>query len=332
MRLFDIVQRHRRRPKTRGQSLVEFALILPIMLLFVAAILDLGRVFYATVTLENSAREGAFQAAQTPESFDQGQPCDTATNMVTCRVQLEAKGSGVNIAASDIDMTCSPGSCAGAAGNTVRVDVTGTFTLITPLLSMFFGGQTIPMSASAIAQVEYLPDPNTATLPPSPIAQITATPNDLTVVFDGGGSYGDPDDYVWDFGDGNAGSGETVTHTYASPGSYTVTLTVINLAGEDSDSQTFTFETATPTPTPTATPSGPTPEPTPSPTTFNCYPPNVIGSNPSTAQAEIINAGFGVLMYDDLTSGPKDKIQAQNPDHTQCLAAGTTITLHYRPS
>ncbi len=82
-----------RRRRTRGQSLVEFALILPIMLVFLAAVLDLGRVFYATITLNNAAREGAFAAASNPDSFDAGQPCNTATNMVVCRVQLESKDS-----------------------------------------------------------------------------------------------------------------------------------------------------------------------------------------------------------------------------------------------
>jgi Flp pilus assembly protein TadG len=238
MRLFDIVRNHHRR-RSRGQSLVEFAMILPIMLVFLAGAIDLGRVFYATITLNNSAREGAFQAAQTPDSFDEGQPCNRATNLVTCRVQLESKDSGVTIAPSDISLTCSPGSCAAAAGNTVEVEVTGEFTLITPLLSMVFGGQTIPMSASAIAQIEYLPDPNTATLPPGPVAQIVVSANDLEVEFDGSGSSGDPDAYVWDFGDGASGSGPNVLHTYATAGAYTVTLTVINLAGEDSDTRTI---------------------------------------------------------------------------------------------
>ena len=53
---------------------------------------------------------------------------------------------------------------------------------------------------------------------------------------------------------------------------------------------------------------------------------------PGTASANLINAGFNVLSYPDLTSGTKNRIQAQNPDHTQCLNAGTVITLHYRPS
>ena len=41
MLLFDLAQRHRRRRRTRGQSLVEFALILPLMMVLLAATLDL---------------------------------------------------------------------------------------------------------------------------------------------------------------------------------------------------------------------------------------------------------------------------------------------------
>jgi len=52
-----------------------------------------------------------------------------------------------------------------------------------------------------------------------------------TVSFDGSGS-SDPDgsivSYVWDFGDGTTGSGETTTHDYTAAGTYTVTLTVMD--------------------------------------------------------------------------------------------------------
>lgn len=37
--------------------------------------------------------------------------------------------------------------------------------------------------------------------------------------------------YLWDFGDGNTGSGTPVTHTYANPGTYGVTLVVIDNNG-----------------------------------------------------------------------------------------------------
>jgi Flp pilus assembly protein TadG len=47
----------RLRPRSRGQALVELALILPIILLLLAAALDLGRLFYSRVTVANAARD-----------------------------------------------------------------------------------------------------------------------------------------------------------------------------------------------------------------------------------------------------------------------------------
>lgn len=48
----------------RGQSLVEFALILPMLLVLLLGIADFGRVFAAGITMEAAARNGAEAAAQ----------------------------------------------------------------------------------------------------------------------------------------------------------------------------------------------------------------------------------------------------------------------------
>jgi hypothetical protein len=47
-----------RKPK-RGQSLVEFALLLPLLVLVIFGVLELGRVFFAYIAITNAAREGA---------------------------------------------------------------------------------------------------------------------------------------------------------------------------------------------------------------------------------------------------------------------------------
>ena len=166
---------------TLGQSVVEFALVLPVFLLFFAAALDLGRVFYANITLNNAAREGAFQAAITPALYVENQPCDQATNRVVCRIQNETSGSMIAIAPTDIDVNCSVPGCADAPGSLVTVEVRGKFRLITPLLSVIFGGQELDLNSSAVAQIEYLPDPNTATPPPGPVAAFTGSPTTVAV-------------------------------------------------------------------------------------------------------------------------------------------------------
>jgi Flp pilus assembly protein TadG len=43
----------------KGQSLVEFALLLPILVLIIFGVLELGRAFFAFIAISNAAREGA---------------------------------------------------------------------------------------------------------------------------------------------------------------------------------------------------------------------------------------------------------------------------------
>jgi Flp pilus assembly protein TadG len=48
-----------KRERQRGQDLLEYALALPIVLLMLMSILDLGRVVYVYSSLHNSVRDGA---------------------------------------------------------------------------------------------------------------------------------------------------------------------------------------------------------------------------------------------------------------------------------
>jgi len=53
-----MIPRRRRGSPGRGQTLVEFALILPIFLLLLVGIFDFGRAIYAYNTVNNASREG----------------------------------------------------------------------------------------------------------------------------------------------------------------------------------------------------------------------------------------------------------------------------------
>ena len=76
----------RRRDRSRGQSVVEFALVLPILLLLLAATIDFGRLFYAYVAVENAAKEGALYGARSPL-------CDDATNVNCARSRTTSPGT-----------------------------------------------------------------------------------------------------------------------------------------------------------------------------------------------------------------------------------------------
>lgn len=82
-----------------------------------------------------------------------------------------------------------------------------------------------------------------------------------TVLFNASGSI-DSDgviiSYLWDFGDGTRGTGETPTHVYRSPGHYTVILTVTDNAGLISSfSELVTVFEQAPGPTPKVVPASP---------------------------------------------------------------------------
>jgi len=53
-----------------GQSMVEFALLLPLFVLVVVGIFDLGRAFFAFIAISNGAREGARIYTFQPEITD----------------------------------------------------------------------------------------------------------------------------------------------------------------------------------------------------------------------------------------------------------------------
>jgi hypothetical protein len=135
---FRILPRGRRRERTRGQSLVEFALVLPIMLILLAAAIDLGRLFYAYVAVENAAKEGAFYGSRNPLCDDSGNPNCANPNNVVWHVQNEATNIG-----SQFSTNVSCWTPAGALvqpmndcldGYTYRVTVSYPFRLLTPIL------------------------------------------------------------------------------------------------------------------------------------------------------------------------------------------------------
>ena len=164
---------------SRGQALVELALITPVLLLLVVAALDLGRLFYARITIENAAREGALVAAvlaDDPNAFQAGSPCNLVTNKVMCRVVNEASGGFVSISHADVARACNPSSCAQGLGNTVTVTVTGHFRLITPILSSFTGGQDISLDADSVAQIRTPPTIAGSLATPTPTTAPTPTP------------------------------------------------------------------------------------------------------------------------------------------------------------
>jgi Flp pilus assembly protein TadG len=140
------------RRRSRGQALVELAIVLPVFLVLVLAAVDLGRIFFARITIANSAREGAYEASY-GGSYAANAACSNS-NTVMCAVLNEAQGS-LTVTPADVAWACNPadGCGSGAYGDAVTVTVTGHFDLLTPILAVFFGGTNVTFSSTATADV-----------------------------------------------------------------------------------------------------------------------------------------------------------------------------------
>src|SRR5262245_50873139 len=75
----------RRDRRSRGQSLVEFALVVPVFLLILMGILDFGRAVLAYNSLSNAARDGARVAIVDQSDGSSGEPlaAEEAANQAT---------------------------------------------------------------------------------------------------------------------------------------------------------------------------------------------------------------------------------------------------------
>src|SRR5438309_11189266 len=76
-----------------GQSLVEMAMVLPVLAFLTFGLVDFGRAYYFQVSVANSAREGARVAILTVYTGPQNPNCSTADNYQTCPVQFDTPPS-----------------------------------------------------------------------------------------------------------------------------------------------------------------------------------------------------------------------------------------------
>ena len=80
-------------------------------------------------------------------------------------------------------------------------------------------------------------DDNPVVEPTLPRASFTFETNDLEVTFSSTST--NATTFAWDFGDGNTGTGENITHTYAAGGDYTVKLKASNTDGENENQSSY---------------------------------------------------------------------------------------------
>jgi Flp pilus assembly protein TadG len=159
------------RSRQRGQSLVEFSLILPLFLLGFFGLIDGARLVYLNSSLSQAAREGARTGAvQAYWTGSTDAACGT-TGGPTCPATFDVMRSNIlnaanrmmqpfaNVSTGSLHIACNAStaptgawtgqSCAiWTVGSLVSVWVVQTFQPITPVLGQILGSVTLSGSAT----------------------------------------------------------------------------------------------------------------------------------------------------------------------------------------
>lgn len=117
-----------------GQSLTEFALLLPLLVLVLLGVVEVARIYESYVTITNAAREGARYGIEHPTITG-----DCATDKtIKYRTCQEAANSDITLTSGDITVSCpdaSGGDCSAAAtGTRITVTVNYTYSFLTTYL------------------------------------------------------------------------------------------------------------------------------------------------------------------------------------------------------
>lgn len=135
-----------------GQALVEFALMVPVLLLIIAGIVESGRVFQTYLQLANATREGARVASVIPQvtsaiesAVKRELPSDVSTS-INITVACAAAGSST----FDNCITSYPP----ASGDKLAVTVSYFYTPIMPVLNGLTTFTALTMSTTTTIQVQ----------------------------------------------------------------------------------------------------------------------------------------------------------------------------------
>ena len=133
-----MIASRKQKSKTKdGQAFVEFALVVPLLMLIIIGIFDLGFAVYARNTISDAAREGART----------GIVLSATDAQITDRVQKAAP------ALSNLQITIVPATTR-TFGQPITVTVVYTYVPITPLIGRIVSGSGLPLKGTSAMNVE----------------------------------------------------------------------------------------------------------------------------------------------------------------------------------
>ncbi len=135
------MQEQKPQPKGRrrevGQSLVEFALSALLLTLIFSGMLDLGRLYFAYIALEDSAGEAALYLSLFPNCPTASVSCPDPNN-AEWRARNAVGGNTINWDPASTSITVTSPANA-SVGDTVKVEMTYEFPVVTPMVYALLG-------------------------------------------------------------------------------------------------------------------------------------------------------------------------------------------------
>lgn len=120
---------------------MEFALVLPVLVILLLGLVDLGRLFYAYVGVTGAAGEGAAHGARIARDPDPDLDLESEVKTRT----TEASEGLVEIDEDQVAV-----STVTESSDSITVTVTYDFELITPLVRSVVSGGVLPLRAVAV--------------------------------------------------------------------------------------------------------------------------------------------------------------------------------------
>jgi Flp pilus assembly protein TadG len=124
----------------KGQSLVELAVGMIVLLILLAGIIDLGRLLFFYISLRDAAQEGAVYG-QIHNETSQTQYCAAINSRIAS--YLNNPSGLVTTITMDNQPCASASNTNTCSGKEIKVNVKSPFTFVMPLI----GGQTITLMA-----------------------------------------------------------------------------------------------------------------------------------------------------------------------------------------
>jgi len=140
------------RPNEKGQSLVELAISLPVILLILLGTFDFGMAIFSYSILRDAAQEGALYASFNPGNKPE---IENRARNILPREDDEVFSSPVDLRNKEdikINIIFKGGACEGVskgAANSVQVQVIYDYPIIMPFTGDIIGSDTIRLTATA---------------------------------------------------------------------------------------------------------------------------------------------------------------------------------------